>query len=53
MFLSDPDLIIASPCPELTDSIFFKNMNLAAEDTNYYNLITLMLNFGEIIEAVV
>ena len=55
MFLSDPDLIIVSPCPELTDPIFLKreNVTLAAEDTNYYISITLVLNYGQIIEAAV
>ena len=53
LFLSDPDLIIVSPCLELTDSIFLKRENVtrAAENTNYYNFITLMLKFGQIIRA--
>ena len=55
LFLLEPDFIIVSPCPELTDSIFLKreNVTLAAEDTNYYISITLVLNYGQIVEAAV
>ena len=51
----DPDLIIVSPYPELIDSIFLKrkNVTLATEDTNCYINVTLMLDFGQIIEAAV
>ena len=51
----DPDLIIVSPYPELIDSIFLKrkNVTLATEDTNFYINVTLMLDFGQIIEAAV